>query len=160
MKKILLSLTIIAAMVFASSCKDDATPEPTPKAKTKTELLTSSSWKITGGTIVPPIVIFGVEISDMYAMMDECDKDDTKLYKVDKTGVTDEGATKCDPDDPQSETFTWAFDATEKMLIEDGESADIEELTETTLRISTSIDAAVFGGTPGTMHKITITFKH
>ncbi|MFT5480971.1 MAG: hypothetical protein ACI9NN_001939, partial [Bacteroidia bacterium] len=43
----------------------------------------------------------GIQITDIYSQLNDCSKDDLNKYETDKTGVYDEGTTKCDPTDPQ-----------------------------------------------------------
>jgi hypothetical protein len=112
-------------------------------------------------TISPGIDIGGTVITDFYAQFVEpCDKDDLVKYDGNKTGVYDDGTVKCDPKDPQTTNFTWSFDLSETKITEDGETYDIDELTETTLKYSFIVDGEDFGGTPGIKHKVTVTFKH
>jgi hypothetical protein len=158
MKKLLI-MAVVAAL-FLTNCSKESDPDPV-KAKTKTELLTASPWKATSITISPGIDFGGgVLITDFFAQMESCEKDDLTKYDANKTGVYDDGATKCDPKDPQTNTFTWSFDLSETKITEDGETLDIEELTETTLKYSLVMDGADLGGTAGIKYKFTVTFKH
>ena len=156
-KNLLLTLSFIAVL-FISSCKDD-TKEPTP-AKTKTENLCSAPWKATAATIDPAIDVGGTQVTDWYSQFEACMKDDLVKYESNKTGTYDEGATKCDPTDPQNTPFTWTFDLSETKLTEDGDTYDIIQLDETTLKYSFVYDGADIGGTPGIKYKMTATFKH
>ena len=116
---------IIAALAFLtiSSCKKD------DEKKSKTDYLTSSPWKIKS------IVVNGI---DGTAFIEACSKDDTQKYNVGGAGLFSEGATKCDPADPQTEPFTWAFAASESQLVIDGETAIINTLDANTLALKLS----------------------
>ncbi len=116
---------IIAALAFLtiSSCKKDE------EKKSKTDYLTSSPWKIKS------IVVNGI---DGTAFLEACEKDDTQKYNVGGAGLFSEGATKCDPADPQTEPFTWAFAASESQLVIDGETAIINTLDANTLALQIS----------------------
>ncbi|MCW5922393.1 MAG: lipocalin family protein [Saprospiraceae bacterium] len=48
--------------------------------------------------------------------LEDCEKDDCINFRDDDTVVFDEGATKCDPADPQSTTFSWSLSADGKTL--------------------------------------------
>lgn len=48
--------------------------------------------------------------------VDNCTKDDCTKFNSDKTIAFDEGATKCDPTDPQTSTGTWSLSADGKTL--------------------------------------------
>ena len=50
-----------------------------------------------------------------------------------------EGATKCDASDPQSEILDWSFVNEEKELIIDGDRVTILELTPSRLRLSGNV---------------------
>lgn len=91
---------------FFSCKKDNDSP------KSKTELLTAKLWKISS---------VGIDLDknntvDLPYPMENCDKDNTFEFKADGKGITYEGATKCDPDDPDSENFTWSFKNEETVL--------------------------------------------
>jgi triacylglycerol esterase/lipase EstA (alpha/beta hydrolase family) len=123
-KKII--LFAFAAMAALSSCtKDDA-------AADNTALLTTGKWKITAETTA------GV---NTFTTKPACEKDNTFAFATDGKVAFDEGATKCDPTDPQTSTGTWAFSGTEKkkvILTESGFAitCDITELTATSLKWS------------------------
>lgn len=160
MRKITL---MIAALAFltVSSCKkeDEKTTTPT---KSKTELLTAKAWKLTAMTVNPGItpVPGGPTITDIYSFMEACEKDNTEKFNTGGAGVTDEGATKCDPADPQTSNFTWSFASNETKIVIDGDSFDIAQLDETTAKFTTQIDGSEIGGTAGTMYTVTVTHKN
>ncbi len=119
-------MLMVAALAFATSCKKDEDEKSNSPAKTKTELLTSGSWKITS------LILGG---TDLWPSQDACDKDDLAIFKTDGTYIDDEGATKCDPADPQQTTSTWKFTNNETVLEIDGDAGTIKELTESKLVI-------------------------
>jgi hypothetical protein len=126
---ILLAITIVCAAGF--SCKKDE------KSKTKGELLTTGSWHVTAYTVDPALDWDGngsVE-TNVYAIMDECIKDDHTTFHSDGSGELDEGATKCDDGDPQTVPLTWVFSQNETQLTVQGVKYLIETLTETQLVI-------------------------
>lgn len=79
-------------------------------------------------------------ISDMWSFLPDCSKDGFMNFHDDGTMVYDEGATKCDPGDPQTETGTWTFTDNETRLSTTSggvtEIVDIVELTDSKLVIS------------------------
>ena len=82
--------------------------------------------------------IGGTQISDFYAQLDNCSKDDLEKYNTNNTVTYDEGPTKCDPTDPQTQTSPWSFNSDETILTVDGESYKILTLTSTQLKMSFS----------------------
>ena len=154
-QKITLGLTILSLLLIGSCKKKDDSP-----AKSKTENLCSSPWITTSMTISPAINIGGTLITDWYSQFEACEKDDKMKYESNKTGIYDEGATKCSAGDPQTEPFTWSFDLTETKITQDGETYDIIQLDESTFKISVVYDGDDVGGTSGVKYTLTIVSKH
>ncbi len=154
MKKFL-GLLLIASLTLTVGCKDDEGDTPTTKEKTKTDLATEAEWRVNGGTIVPSITIdiMGNVITvdnfwDLLAYqgggtVQDCDKDNLMFLRTDSTVLLDEGPTKCDMNDPQSEDGgLWYFVENEtKMKFSSfpfdptgaPQTLDIETLTESNL---------------------------
>ena len=125
----LFSLMGVCVLLLASGCKkddDEATPD-------KTKLLTGGSWQLTAMTADPAIDWFGTPVTNVYAQLPACIKDDLTIFKTNGTVNYDEGPSKCNPNDPQTTTGTWAFNTNETILsiTTDGEteSWDISTLT-------------------------------
>jgi len=135
-------LLIIGASLY--SCKKDSVSPPT-----KTELLTKADWKATNIEIDTSGAFFTV-----WALLDPCGKDDITTYKTDHTYKVIEGASKCDPTDPDIyDSGTWQFSADEKLLIHNSsENYTIEELTDTSLKVWIT--------DPGTGYKFRLTYGH
>jgi hypothetical protein len=154
----LLIFSLLSLTFMISACKKDKV------VSSKTSLLTAGSWKMTAFTIDPAYPIYDSNFNitgyttDMFATMDACDKDDTHLFKVDYSVVTDEGATKCDPANPQTTTGTWSLNSDETVITitEDGvsQTATLLELTSSVLKFKTT---DTFGTETETN---TITFSH
>lgn len=124
--KQILTLIALAAIAFAG-CKnndDDSTP------KSKKELLTAGSW------IMTDYIQAG---TSTWADKENCEKDDYFTFKTDGKGTFDEGATKCDPSDPQTETVDWSLSSDESKLTIDGLEQTIAELTETSMILKISM---------------------
>lgn len=142
MKK--MSILAIAATALLVSCdpkKKDENKDLTPKAKTRTELLTAGKWQVTASKTT--VTAMGqTTTEDDFIDMDACDKDDFVLFFTDGKVNFDEGASKCDSMADQTSTGTWAFHDNEtKVVITDNgftDTANIDELTESVLKISFS----------------------
>ena len=123
------------------SCKKESGSES--KQKTKTELLTSGSWKRTGLTATPAYDWYGDGnyATDLLSVMKVCDSDNFDTYKSNGTGDTDEGPTRCDQSDPQAWPFVWEFADNETKLVFNGvNKLNLVELTETTLKFRTTFE--------------------
>ena len=103
--------------------------------KSKTELISSSSWKYesagidadnngTGETPIPS------------GMLATCDTDNLLIFMANGTGTVDEGSTKCAAGDPQTTSFNWTFASNETEI---------------------NISAVVFAGVSGGFKIITLT---
>ncbi len=99
MKNKLTTLLMISGLFFISitfnSCKKD---EVALQETTHADLLTNGGWVMYMGTST-----FGTTTVDFYALMPACEKDDITFLQTDGKVLKDEGPSKCDPYDPQSE---------------------------------------------------------
>jgi len=110
---------IFSSMIIVTSCKKDKkdpdpepTPAPAPVPETNTQKLTGKNFKLTALTVNP--AFFG--ITDIYAQMSDCDKDDIYRFEVGGVYKEDEGGTKCNSNDPQTVTGTWTWNTNETVL--------------------------------------------
>jgi len=128
-------LLIVSLFLATLSCKKDDAP-------TKTDLLSGKNWILTAETVSPAIDYNGNLVTDLYAQMDDCDKDDISKFNANGTYTFEEGATKCDVNDPQVwESGTWVFNSDQTILIltsldMDTVNAEIIELTSSKCVIS------------------------
>jgi hypothetical protein len=134
MKKLIFAFIIIA---FTSSCKEE---EATPLSKT--ELLSSKPWKWTEGSVSPGYDFFGdgkLINGEYRSKMPVCFQDDIRTFTAAGQYTNDEGATKCDPADPQIYSESkWVFGAGETTI----KFTDLDyewtivSLSETTLKVT------------------------
>lgn len=135
--KVISLLVLLQVLFVLSSCtKDDdtgSTTNTTPTgggstSPTKTQLLTAHKW-------VPTALTF--DNNDAWGLVDDCEKDNFLEFKTNGSYKEDEGATKCDPNDPQIiNNSTWKFTANNtKLEYHGGRVADINGLTATELRL-------------------------
>lgn len=139
----------LAVLLFAmfgvitfQACKKDKKDS----TKTKTELITTGSWKLTAYTINPAadLDFDGDTETNVFIYLDGCIKDDVTTFKTNGTAEGDEGATKCDAADPQTYSLTWSFTSNETKINIDGDEYNLIELTATTIKISSSyVDTGV-----------------
>jgi hypothetical protein len=99
--------------------------------------------------------------TDISALLDACDKDNTVTFVSNGTGTADEGPTKCNSADPQTVSFTWTFGNNETTLqasaplFPGGNGAfTIVTLTDTQLIVSQDITVS------GITQNAVITMKH
>ena len=145
-----LNVAFIASIFILSSCqKEDNIPVP----KTKTQLLSQSSWKFKNATAS------GTDIS---ASLQACQKDNIIIFAAAGTGTLDEGANKCNAPDPQTTSLTWSFLSGETVLRVSvalfsgtGNDFTLISLTETELVVSILYTPPV-----GPSITVIITFQH
>ncbi|MFZ9942645.1 MAG: hypothetical protein ACO3O0_03465 [Bacteroidia bacterium] len=144
-KNAFLLLLASFTLINLSSCsKDDddnnggggGTPSPT----TNTTKLCNKNWKIVGLT---------VDGTDLLPLIPGCQLDNLFKFITDGSLVYDEGATKCDPNDPQTTSGTWSWASNETKLVIDGDTSDVVTNSGTVLKLSvddgTSLTEITFG---------------
>jgi hypothetical protein len=118
-------VAICCVAICLPACKKDS------ESKSKTELLTTGNWHVSAYTVDPAIDFDGdgTDETNVYAVMDECIKDDHTTFFANGTAELDEGATKCSSNDPQTMTLTWTFNQDETQLEVQGIQYLVESLT-------------------------------
>ena len=152
MKKQLSLLTFMffaCFFVFYSCSNKDVTPVP----KTKTELLTQSSWKFNNAK---------ANGSDASGYLQTCQRDNIYTFAASGSGTIDEGPSKCNGSDPQTTPFTWNFASNETIIHisvslfnNTNNDFDLISLTDTELIVSTYYTPPI-----GPSVLVTITFQH
>lgn len=137
-------LGLLALSLMFTSCskkKDDPST---------TELLTNKNWVITAETVDPPLPFNGTTISDLYAQLSACEKDNVVRFTSPNIYTEDEGATKCIASDPQTKTGTWVLSTDQKTITttESGQttSLSILSLTSSELKVkaATTLGAVTY----------------
>jgi len=138
------SLALALLPLFFISCKKDKKEDKPSPISARTEILTARPWKTIAIGVNPPIDTgSGPPVSDIYATRAACEQDDLSRYKLDKTFTYEEGATKCDINDPDIyDVGTWEFNAdettlTEKPTLASAKTYDIIQLTADKMVLTT-----------------------
>lgn len=131
-------LFFVVAAVVGTACSKDS------GGASNTDLITSAAWKYdTAGIDVNSDGFIDTGVPPGY--LNNCDKDNVLTFKSDGTGTVDEGPSKCDPANPQTAAFTWAFTGSQTInfptAILTGISGDVTllKLTSTELHLSKSV---------------------
>jgi hypothetical protein len=126
MKTIIFSLVLITTLI---SCQKENEPE------SKTSILTEKAWKfvkIESKTNNGPWF-------DEVQLMQSCEKDNEVLFKANHSYLLSEGATKCNPLDPDIlDEARWSFLENETKIDMDGAILFIEKLNHSQFIISAS----------------------
>jgi len=121
-----------STMLFSACSKDETTTTNTVSGATN---LTGKDWRMIASTLSTT----GAPTVDMYAAMPPCEKDDLLEFLTSGLITEKEGATKCDPANPDTAPGgAWALLNSDKQLrIIDGDTTylDIVELSATSLKV-------------------------
>jgi hypothetical protein len=143
MKKCVFTCAAILCLGFVACEKSNDEEKDTTAAKTT--LITTGTWKFSSAGIDNNND--GTKDQDIpAAFILTCETDNIVTFKTDKSGVMDEGATKCATTDPQTVNFTWDFTNNANNITVsaglfpglDGE-AKIIELSSTKLTVSKNV---------------------
>ncbi len=128
--KLLSSLTFLLAIIIFTNvrCKKD----DDEKMLSKTELLTSGTWKLTA--VVSDNDANGSYETDEFAGFSDCYKDNYYTFQSNGILELNEGPTKCSPADSQTETATWQLTQNETYLKINTDEWKLEELTTSILK--------------------------
>jgi hypothetical protein len=101
-QKALIALAVVVVASFGA-CKKDET--------SNADLLQGKCWKQTKSEV------YNATTAKWESEpIEACSADDCTTFSSDNKTTFDEGATKCDPADPQSSTGVWALAADQKTL--------------------------------------------
>ena len=139
--------SLMLVVLMSGNCSKDETPPAT-----KTEMISSSSWKFEKAT---------ASGFDITAQVDACIKDNIITFSTNGTGIIAEGPIVCIP--PTASAFNWSFQTNETVLslstplITGGSgNFNIVTLNQTNLVISQDM---IIPPNP-TAVTVVITFKH
>lgn len=110
MKKIAYAIGVLATTLLLNSCekKDDNNNTNNNGSGNNNNNSTSSAlsnkkWKMVSSVSSMNMAGFDQQF-DLYGMLEECVKDNLITFETNSTITVDEGATKCDAADPQTQT--------------------------------------------------------
>jgi len=112
-------------MLTIGCSKEDSNPS-------KQDLLTSGTWKLTA--VVDDDDANGTYETDVFASLSDCFKDNYYTFRSNGEFELDEGPTKCDQMDPQTETASWQLTENETHLTINADEYILEELSASTLK--------------------------
>ncbi|MBO9731223.1 MAG: hypothetical protein J7623_21470 [Chitinophaga sp.] len=101
-----LFLVAMMSVLFFTQCRKHK-DENKPDGGITTSYLVGKKWQTKAMTVTPGFDDGqGGTITDLYAIMPACVKDNFTIFKADGSAVEDEGADKC-PGTNQTRTYTW-----------------------------------------------------
>ncbi len=118
---LVLGLSII---ILASACQQGEDLINPPNAK---EILADNPWVYVSHTVEPGMIQGNFVITDLYAQLDSCDRDD--IYSFSSTGVfnLEQGDIRCTPNSDQIiDNGTWSVSSDETELLLDFSAFDDE----------------------------------
>jgi hypothetical protein len=123
-------LAVTALLLLTVSCKKDP-------PQSRKEILTTGKWRTVAQTVSPAIDWDGDGDldTDLHVITDACIKDDYAIFRTDGSVEENEGPSKCDAADPQSEILSWSLKNNDMILVVDGQDFTIEQMSETTMKL-------------------------
>jgi hypothetical protein len=118
-----LKLVAAALLLAVTACDKDKDSSPNPAASENH--LIDKNWQMSAMTVSPAMETEAGPLSDLYAWLPPCSKDDFLRFEKNGTFKGDEGASKCEEEDPQTTSNgTWTLTESNKKLtmVEDGET--------------------------------------
>ena len=107
MKKLFLLLLATASL---GACKKDSN-STSPAAASRPDLLTAKNWRLSAYTSTFTAAGTPAVTTDEYAGLPACERDNFAKFNTNKSVAFDEGPTKCNTTDPQTENGTWDFNS-------------------------------------------------
>jgi hypothetical protein len=134
MKKIItcLSAALMIAGLFTACSKKDSSS--TPSTTTPTVV---GKWHLVDIQSDRPVPIATGMVTDLWVIVSDCAKDDYYQFNADGSLEINNGAIKCDPNEPQSTAATWKYSNNTLTWIGDSTvSVTIPKLTTDTMQWS------------------------
>lgn len=118
-------LWLSLAILMCNACSSDV--ENPITSLDPIEMIVDKNWTMTAMSVSPAMDDGGNMITDVYAMMDACEQDDTFLFQMDGTMLRHPGAKLCTPDqDVTTERWTIDEDGQKIMLINDAQRTEMQ----------------------------------
>jgi hypothetical protein len=131
-------LMLFVALLAFSGCEKDKNNKPSAET-----MLTGKNWKMTAWVSDPALDWFGAPVTNVYAQLPNCVKDDITIFQNNGVVKFDEGGEKCSENSPQTVTGSWTLNPAETIIsiTQNGEteSWEILELTENTVKVETTV---------------------
>ncbi len=124
MKTIPFFVLITLALFTFSACEKGGDVVDPPS---NTELIADGPWELIGQMVDPPVTVNGTPVSNEFAQLDECVKDNILDFTETGSFTIDEGVTKCDSTNAQLFNYgTWSFSDAETKITLDGNGTNNE----------------------------------
>jgi|Laugresubdmm15sn_1035100.scaffolds.fasta_scaffold73547_1 hypothetical protein len=168
MKRNVLMIILLVVIASSSCSKKEDEKSPTFNPQIKIDFLTTGNWKLTGLSINPAVDRGGQMVTDLMPDISSWNKDNTRLFSTNGSGIQDEGPTKMSQTDPQIIPLLWSLNSdqtkfTLSILYPSGANTytyDMLQLDGSTLKYSYPEDGSKVGGIPGKTYVTTHIFSH
>lgn len=115
------AIGLLIAGMLLTGCSDDDDSNNTPPPASREQLIVAKNWVLVALNVDP--AIFNpqtqTQMSDLYPLVQPCERDNFTNFQNNGNYIVEEGATKCDPNDPntvENGTYTWNTDRTVVVL--------------------------------------------
>jgi hypothetical protein len=106
-------LAILSITLASTSCE---LFEKEGKADDNVKAKIVGTWQLKALSSDPAIDWFGTSVTNVYAQLPACVKDDLVIIQSNNTYLEDEGSSKCQNTDPQTVSGTWALNPAQTIL--------------------------------------------
>ncbi|MBT2560104.1 hypothetical protein J7E50_02565 [Pedobacter sp. ISL-68] len=148
-------LSIAVTVVLYLSCKPSRGNSGTQSAS-----FVNKKWEMKALSVAPAIDwdLDGKKDTDIFALMEGCEKDDVLILKDDKIVVRNAGKMRCDEEEAQEhQTGIWSYDgASKKLVLKEDQVA--QELTIVENSANKLVVTYKWNATNGTLHKMTVVY--
>ncbi len=136
-----LGLTSLAGLTAFALSACNSTTDSADSEPTKAKALVGKDWHLVAYRYEPGLNISGETITDNFVLLSPCVTDGKARYSADNTFLDDEGPSKCEADNHQTNSGKWSFNQNQTALIKtysggSSEAFTIETLNDTSLVIS------------------------
>jgi len=130
------TLVVLLVFVFVG-CKKDS-------PASKTSIIASKAWRVTSFKFS----VGSVVVLDYLQGMPACELDNVTKFATAGTYIIEEGATKCDPSDPNVyDTGNWKLESNETKFNLDGELLDVVEISNNIIKLRATVTESGVTGT-------------
>ena len=148
-------LSITVSVLLYLSCKSSR-----GNGVSQSGSFVNKKWEMKSLSVAPAIDwdLDGKKDTDIFALMEGCEKDDILLLKDDKIIVRNAGKVMCDEDEAQeNRTGIWSYDgANKKLVLKEDQVA--QELTIVESSANKLVVTYKWNATNGTLHKMTLVY--
>ena len=107
-------MAILSIALASTSCELFEKDDDKDNDNVKNKIV--GTWQLKSLTSDPAIDWFGTPVTNVFAQLPACVKDDLVIIQSNNTYLEDEGTSKCQPSAPQTVVGTWALNPAQTVI--------------------------------------------